>query len=640
MKYFTIFVFILSMINVQGQQLEFTSPDGKIQISYFLSDCYPQRKDAGSDPGCLFYQISYKNKPVIEKSALGLILAGAPTLKSNFEIVDTIEKHVNNSWQPVYGERSPIPDHYREVIVFLRETIYPHRYINIEFRAYNEGVAFRYYLPTQASLQSFTLDDEFTYFQLPENTIAWANFDRMQTQYQRMPVSELRDNASRPLLFQLSDNLFAAVLEADVENYSRVMIDKAEKFGDNLLHCKLFSPVQAKAPFATSWKLILIGDTPGELLGNNYLVQNLNHPNQLRSTEWIKPGKIMREMTLSTAGGKKYIDFAAAHNIQYLLYDGGWYGDPIVDVSDASQADPWQNKIKNIKNHQGLDLQEVVAYGKRKGVGIFLYLDRRVVERRMDYLLPIFKKWGVKGLKFGFVNVGSQSWNQWLQDMVKKCADYQLMVNVHDEYYPTGLSRTYPNLLTQEGILGNEAMPSADHNVNLAFTRMLAGAADYTPAYYMRKELGHPKKFIKTTPAHQLALPVVFYSPLQSLFWYDHPEDYQGEPEIEFWEQVPTTWDDTKVLDAKIGQYIVIARKKNEDWFIGGITNSGSRSVNLQFEFLENNRTYEGRLFFDDPDSETRTKVGIKNIKVNSKENMGVKIKSSGGFAMKLTAIP
>jgi alpha-glucosidase len=413
-----------------------------------------------------------------------------------------------------------------------------------------------------------------------------------------------------------------------------MMIDKADKIGENYLKADLYSPVSAKTPYATSWKLILIGDSPGELLENNYLVLNLNQPNQLQNTEWIKPGKIMREMTLSTAGGKKYVDFAAAHNIHYLLYDGGWYGDPIIDKSDATEADPWENKIKNIKNHKGLDLQEVIAYGKQKGVGIFLYLDRRVVERRMDYLLPIFKKWGVAGLKFGFVNVASQAWNQWLQDMVEKCADYELMLNVHDEFYPTGLSRTFPNLLTQEGILGNEAMPSADHNVNLAFTRMLAGAADYTPAYYMRKEFGNDRKFIKTTPAHQLALPVIYYSPLQSLFWYDTPEDYQQEPEIEFWENVPTTWDETKVLQGEIGEYIVIARRKNAQWFIGGITNQKSRKINLPLDYLTDGNKYVASYYFDDEQMKSRTNVGIKEAIVDANNTYTIEMKSSGGFAL------
>jgi len=494
-------------------------------------------------------------------------------------------------------------------------------------------MAFRYHLPSQNGLSTFTIQHEVTHFQLPENSLVWANYHRMQTRYEKVTVEEVKSDASRPLVFRTEQGVYAALLEANVDNYSRMMLDKAKK-KQNTLVSSLEGSVQGEVPFATSWKLILVGDTPGQLLEHNYLVLNLTPPSQYVNTDWIKPGKMMREMTLSTEGGKKYVDFAADHNIQYILYDGGWYGDPIVDQSDARTPAPWERKIRDIENHGGLNLQEVIDYGKTKDVGVFLYLDRRVLERRMDYLLPRFREWGVKGLKFGFVKVGTQAWSKWLHNLVERCADYQLMVNVHDEYYPTGMSRTLPNLLSQEGILGNEEMPEANHNVTLAFTRMLAGAADYTPAYYKRREFGNEDKHIKTSPAHQLALPVIYYSPLKSIFWYDQPQDYQGEPEVEFWEKVPTTWDETKVLKGEMGEYIVVARRSQSEWYVAGITDDQSRELEISLDFLSD-KSYVAKLYYDDEEIKTRTQVGIKELDLQPGQTLTIPMKASGGFALR-----
>ncbi|MEM6844687.1 MAG: glycoside hydrolase family 97 catalytic domain-containing protein [Bacteroidota bacterium] len=634
MRYiFLLSLFIAGIAHGQDQPTVLRSPDDKLAVQFTRQKCIPQRGDAGQDPNCLFYSVKYQDTPIMLESQLGLVLGGQPTLLSNFEIVNVSRSVSQQSWHPIYGERSSIPDHYRTMVIHLRETIPPFRYLNLHFRAYNGGVAFRYEIPTQVGLQTVTIENEYTQFHLPENTHVWANYDRMQTVYSRQKVSEIGRNASRPMVFELPGGMFAALLEAHVDNYSRMMLDPFPR-QKNTLISHLSGSVRSKAPFYTSWKLLLVAEKTGDLIEHNYLIYNLNPPSQLKDSTWIKPGKMIREMTLSTIGGKEYVDFAATHNLQYVLYDGGWYGDPIVDYSDAKEPDPWVNKIKDIPDHKGLDIKEVIEYGKQKGVGIFLYLDRRVLERRLDDLLPLFQQWGVKGLKFGFVNVGTQSWTQWLHTMVAKCAEYHLMVDVHDEYYPTGFSRTYPNLVTQEGILGNEAMPAADHNVNLAFTRMLAGAADYTPAYYQRQEFGNKGKYIRATAAHQLALPVVLYSPLQSLFWYDHPSDYQGEPEIEFWEQVPTTWDETKVLQASIGEFIITARRSGKEWFIGGITGTNSQEVTLDFSFLENERSYRAKLYYDDPKSSSRTKVGIKELSLDSSTQLEIELTDSGGLAM------
>ena len=279
-------------------------------------------------------------------------------------------------------------------------------------------------------------------------------------------------------------------------------------------------------------------------------------------------------------------------------------------------------------------------YAKSKGIGVWVYVNQRALQNHLDEILPLYQSWGVAGIKFGFVNVGSYRWTTWLHDAVKKCAQYHLMVDIHDEYRPTGFSRTYPNLLTQEGVRGNEEMPDANNNTVLPFTRFLCGPADYTICYYHRPEL-KPRlaetqnaRVLKTTSMHQMALSVVYYSPLQFMYWYDKPEDSKDEPELEFFDHVPTVWDDSKVLDGEIGKYITVARRKGDDWFVGSITNNDQRSLNIPLKFLTVGKKYLASIYYDDPASKVRTKVSIRRIKVDANSILDAKLIPSGGQAV------
>lgn len=352
----------------------------------------------------------------------------------------------------------------------------------------------------------------------------------------------------------------------------------------------------------------------------------------------------MREVTLSTEGAKSLVDFAVKRHLQYILFDAGWYGPEGDKSSDATTVtlDPHRNpKI------DALNLQEVIAYAKLNGIGVILYVNQRALQQQLDEILPLYKSWGVSGIKFGFVQVGSQVWTKWMHEAVMKCAKYGLMVDIHDEYRPTGFSRTYPNLMTQEGIRGNEEFPDATHNVTLPFTRFVAGAADYTICYYRQDfgKLGKEKdaygvprsKTLKTTPAHQLALSVVYYSPLQHLYWYDKPSDSQDEPELKFFDDVYTTWDDTKVLQGEVGQYITVARRKGNEWFLGNITNNDSRMLDVDLSFLPKGKKYIAEVYTDgDQSIKTRTKVRISTFRVDGTKQLHFQLKGSGGSAVRL----
>jgi len=249
--------------------------------------------------------------------------------------------------------------------------------------------------------------------------------------------------------------------------------------------------------------------------------------------------------------------------------------------------------------------------------------------QQLDSLLPLYKKWGLKGIKFGFVQIGNQYWSTWLHDAIRKCAEYEMMVDIHDEYRPTGFSRTYPNLMTQEGIGGNEEMPDATHNTILPYTRFLAGAGDYTLCYFNGR--------VKNTKAHQLAMAAVYYSPLQFMFWYDNPAMYKGEEELEFWKAIPTVFLESRALDGEIGEYIVQARRSGKEWFVGAMTNTEPRTITLTTDFLKPGTKYRVNLYEDDDKLNTRTKVRTTHKKIKAGDKLTLKLKSSGGAALHFT---
>lgn len=595
---------------------EVASPDGKLVI-----------KISGVEPGgALIYRVDYEGKPVVLDSKFSLTCNGK-TWDNGLSIASTESSGRDTTWKPLYGERSSIRDHFNEKTFHLAKEGEPKLAIQLIVRVYNEGVAFRYAfseLSKRYGIPPFHLSAEATEYTFPEGTKAWHTPTAQRT-YQLLPLANWPGESERPLVLNLPDGHFACLMEAEMVNYSRTKFRLSDS-KPNTLVGSMYDSVDELPPFATPWRVIMVAKTAGALLEHNDLILNLNPPSALENTAWIKPGKVMREMTVSTEGCRKLVDFAVAHGIQYI--DLSYWNGPDITFN-GSQVD-----VPAWINSPGLDMQEVVRYAKSKGVGVWLYVNQRPLAGQLDTLLPLYESWGIAGLKFGFVHVGSHRWTTWLHEAVKKCAAHHLMVNIHDEYRPTGFSRTYPNLLTQEGIHGNEEMPDADHHTTVAFTRFIAGAADYTIAYFARREFGREGKAIQNTAAHQLALPVVFYSPLQYLYWYDTPSLYQGEPELAFWDVMPTTWDDSRVISGEIGQHIAVARRSGERWFVGVITNNQARELRLPLSFLPPGKSYKATIYADDPAVQTRTHVGVRTQSVDSKTELRLKLPASGGEAM------
>ena len=592
-----------------------SSPNGNIKFSL----------QTDSD-GELVYAISYKDKPVILNSFLGI-----SGWDRNLEIEDVQRTSFDTVWKPVYGERAEVRDHYNQQVYVIKTGGRGDR-LHVIVRAYDEGIGFRYKYAGSSYLR---ITSEKTTFCVPQNTYGWfAPF--AQAEHKKLPIKDWPGEAERPLTLQLENGLYASLAEAEMVDYSRTkfIVNKGE---ENIIRCKMYDAVEEIAPFATPWRVVMIAEQPKDLLANNDLILNLNKPCQIENTDWIKPGRIVRTVSLTTEGAKKVIDFAVKRKINYVHFDAGWYGSETSKNSDPrkSDVDPQRCSVND------LNIPEVVQYAKSKGVGVWLYVNQRALTDYLDEILPLYQSWGIAGIKFGFVHVGTFRWTTWLHDAVKKCAKYNLMVDIHDEYRPTGFSRTYPNLLTQEGVRGNEEFPDGVNNTTLPFTRFLAGAADCTICYFHRKEIKADlakrmnTRSLLNTSCHQMALSVINYSPLQFLYWYDTPEDVQDEPELAFFDELPTVWDDTKVLNGSIGEYVSIARKKDNRWFLGCITNNDARKMELPLDFLEGGKKYELTLYTDGGEKvKTRTHVAIQTKKVTSKTVLKLDMLPRGGCAM------
>lgn len=618
-----LFLVIISGCN-KSSEIVISSPDSKIVLKVFLNKG-PAKSSVFS------FSVDQQNKSIILPSKLQ-ITSSSIKPDETFKVLRIDRDSLRQNWINNFGPRREVPDNFNSAKIFLEG-----KNININFicRVYNEGVAFAYEVLQQMGKDSIIIKDENVNFRFPEDHTAWSTATA-QGKYSKVTVSKIQKGCERPLVIEYDSTLTIALAEARYIDYARMKF-YPDTTGVNSIKSKLDGEVRIKLPFQSPWRVIIIGSSPGDLLEKNYLLLNLNDPSAIADVSWIKPGKVLREVTLTTKGAKIAVDFLAAHKMQYIEFDAGWYGYEYNDSSDARavNVDPKRSKGP-------LDLQEIIKYAHSKNIGVLLYVNRRALEKQIDGLLPIYSKWGISGLKYGFVQVGTQPVTKWMHEAIKKAASYKMIVDVHDEYRPTGFSRTYPNFVTQEGIRGDEESPTNSHTLITMFTRTLAGAADNTVCYYDNRvdaKMG--------SHASQLAKAVCIFSPLQFLYWYDKPvpserkkelwgkPNYLGdEPELEFFDNIPTTWDETKVLYGKIGEYGVIARKKGDEWFIGGINGEQVRTLEIIFSFLDPGIKYTASIYSDDAEVKTRTHVRIGRVDVDNSSVYPAVIGSNKGIAI------
>ena len=577
------------------------------------------------------YSVSFQGRPVVTDSraglemdnwvwemAIGMRQLEQPASWMDLLEVDSVVTHplVDRTWTPLYGERGTVRDRYNAATLYLSRKDDSDYRLNIEVRAYDEGIAFRYFLPEHPNALFHKVVGDLTEYTFPAGTMAWSE-KWAQARFDYLPVDSLKRPVERALTLELPDGTWVALADADVDDWCLTKF-RASADKPHTLTSVMYSPVDLVTYYATPWKVIMAADKPGDLLEHNDILLNLNPPCEIAdASQWVKPGKIMRETTITTEGALQTIDFCAAHNIPYMLFDWQWYMPCTSHDGDATKV------------VSKLDMPRVIAYGKEKGVGVWLYVNQHALMKQARELFPLLHEWGVVGVKSGFVQYASHRWATWLHDLVRLAADNHLLMNIHDEFRPSGFSRTYPNLLTQEGICGNEEFPDATHNTILPFTRMINGAADYTICYYDKR--------LKTTHAHQLAASLVFYSPLQTIFWYDRPSFYQGEPEIEWFENLQMVFDDSRVLSGAPGKGIVMARRKGTEWFVGALTNNEGSKETIDLSFLDKGTKYKAYIYTDGGEKiKTRTRVKCSYKLVDASQTLSFDLKPSGGAAIRL----
>lgn len=585
----------------QDRPLRLTSPDQHLEMSVWL------------DHGVPMYSATFNGKPELLSSRLGLDAGDSSPLV----VASTRRGSHDSSWRPAYGERDLITDHYNKLDLTLTQSGAPS--LRLELRAYNEGLAFRY-----VALRAMNVAAEKTTFRWAKGAFGYQEHGGTEGEYSRGAIGKIAPQCQTPLTLELPDGRYAAILEAGNADFPYMMVGTLAGT-DDTIEAELSSSATLAGNTASPWRAVMFAASPAELLKHNYLQLNLNAPQALRDVSWIRPGTAMRETSLTTAGAKKLIDFAVQHGIPYIGFDDGWYGSEDYEHGDATHERTYD---RDGKPTPPLSIPEVVAYGKQHGVGLFLYIDRRQAYKQRDILFPLYEHWGVAGVKIGFVDVGTQQNTEWITETVRKAAEHHLMLDIHDQYRGTGYTRTYPNLLTVEGVRGNEHWPTSEHNATLPFTRFLAGAADVTVCYMAKR--------LVNTKAHQMAMSVIVYSPLQWIFWYDTPESFHNEPELPWFSHLPTVWNETRVPAGEIGKFAVVARRSGEQWYVGAITNSDMRHLPLKLDFLKPGRIYEATIYRDDPTIPTDTHVAIEHRSVRRGDSIDLTMLPNGGETVQL----
>ncbi|MFE3849747.1 glycoside hydrolase family 97 catalytic domain-containing protein [Streptomyces griseorubiginosus] len=585
--------------------------------------------------GALRWSAERDGRTVVDTSGLGLRLGDGTVLGDDVTVVRHRHGTSRTTWNPVYGRNATVTDHYQEQLWELRDTASGTRFA-VQIRAYKSGVALRYLLLEQGLDQgTVTVSDELTTFAFPDGTTVYSARDEdayLPVAPGAIPVTGAAgtDNGpltDLPLTATLGDGLIACVCESARLNFPRLMLGSVAGQPNSLSAFLMehtargTGPVETTStvttPFATPWRAVVIGSTHAELVDNAELVLNLAPPNALADTSWIKPGKVFR-CELTTAAGLAGVDFAAARGLEYIEYDAGWYG-PEFTTPDATRP------------IAAIDLPAVISYATDKGIGVFLYVNRLALTDA-DSLFGLYKSWGVRGIKLGFINDGTQTMTNQITDWAKAAAEYELLIDMHDDVRPFGFERAYPNWISLEGVRGNEQFPTATHNVTLPFARNIGGPIDYTICYGQSRD--------KTTNAHQMAMAAVYYQPLNFLFWYDKPSKYANPanwPGLPWFNAVPTTWDESRTLAGSIGEYVAVARRSGDTWYLGAMTNESSRTLSLPLPFLGGG-TWTATVYADGTPGTApyQTPVVVSTQTFTSESTLTVALAPAGGQAVVL----
>jgi len=648
---FPLFALLLGM-TAQAETWHLASPNGRVQIEV-----------ERSGEGLPRYSVRYDGNLVISPSALGVQTRPSRFIAETFTTPEVTRRSVDEVYHVVLGKTRTAPDRYHEMSLRFTSTN-EGRDIDLIFRAYDEGAAFRYVLPPKSGIAEYTIYREHTEFAFPVDYACWgANVGNYHTphesEFDPIPASQIRflNRYDSPLVCKTGhhDTTFALV-EADVENYpgayySRgwngalgVVVQLAPPMDADPVYP--FAPyaatiTQTDQPLRTPWRAIMLGNSPRALVESS-LVATLGAPSRIADTSWIRGGKAAWEWWnnwhapienpgRNTETYLAYIDFAVEMGLEYLLIDAGWYhGSSFrpVEGSDVTRPIP------------ELDMPRILAHAKTHNIGIFLWMQWQQLDWQMDEAFATYQRWGIAGIKPDFMDRNDQEMVNWYHKVLSKAAEHRLMVDLHGAYPPNGLVRTYPNLVTQEGVLAAEynkfsARLTARHNVTLPYTRMILGPIDYTPGGFIHSTQEDfisrtDRPMVQTTRGQAVAMYVVYDSPLVMVS--DAPQAYRNADGswadgAEFISEVPTSWDETRVLQGDIGEYIVTARRKGNTWYLGAMTNEDGRDIDLPLDFLGEG-AYEAKIWQDGRDISS---LDISTRRVERNAHLSLKLAPTGG---------
>ena len=629
-----------------------TSPDGRVEITFHtLSE--GQTAPTG---GRLVYSVSFQGKPMIEPSAISLELEDGFPLGQNVRMVSLFPSGADETYTLVTGKTRTVRNHYNALRIDLIDNASAGRLLTIEARAYDDAAAFRYRLPEQKALSSVRLKKENTEFRISKDPFIYAlvlpHYRSMyESEFLKLSASSLSNQGGvsstvllgLPLLMEVSGRGWMAITEADMQGSAAMYLVNpsggwtSHKF-ESRLAPRLDSPdvaVIGQLPYTSPWRVMLIGSEPGRLIESN-VITSLNPPSVIEDTSWIRAGRASwdwwngslgpdGQKAFTTETMKFYVDFAAASGFEYTLVDAGWSRRDITRMNGT------------------VDIPELVKYAAAKNVKIWIWLPYDATTRQMDEAFALYEKWGVAGLKIDFVERDDQEGIEFYYRAAKKAARHHLMVDFHGSTKPTGMDRTYPNVMGYEAVLGMEqskagSRDNTDSHVMLPFTRMLTGPMDYTPGGFDNVTPGAfeprmERPMVMGTRAHHLAMYVVYDAPFQMVA--DHPSAYQGQPAFQFIRDVPATWNQTKVLNGQPGEYITIARRSGDSWFLGSMTGRHGCRLEIPLDFLGEGR-YTADIYADAPDADQfPKKCEIEKKMLMRTERLTLKLAPDGGCAIR-----
>lgn len=592
---------------------ELFSPDGSVTLSIKVAS------------GSVSYSVEKNGVDVLLDSPLDLQLSSG-SLVSGLICESTIETEISEELVLPYGENPVVSNNYRQILLNLRNST-GFKFALI-FRVYNEGVGFRYSFPDDNTVSTFRISDESDQFILATSGLAY------QESYNERGFTTANTSSGNiqtliPLTI-VSEPYTICINEAGNDSFARIALRGTA----NVLQTYMLgSSYIVNLPYKMPWRYLLIGDSAEDLYSKKDIIYAFDDENyESSSWNWIKPGTVFRCLNLSTTGAKEAIDFCADMNISYMMFDAGWYG---LGYGQSNEHNSASNPLECISN---IDMKAVADYANLRGIGIILYVNKTAWNYYDNVaMFDLYQSWGIKGLKLGFMDGYSMYGNRKVYEIIKMAAERKMVVNVHDNFRPTGMIFKYPNLLTAEGVRGNEypATHSGAHTTLIPFTRMLTGATDYTICY-----LGNDPEYKKpvsllTTRAHQLSMSIILYSPLQHILWYAKPGIYYYPDEVELFSNIPVVWDESKVVRNSTGDYVSMARRIGEDWFLASLSDNSSRTYDVSLDFLDPDADYHVIIYKDkEPSTIEKIVTSLSQMKKNSEvvnNKVQVSLKANGG---------